>query len=95
MLALLKNGHNGIVNELSRDVGFRVPAGRLDTTPPGDFCPLETAVLDRGNLRTSTRRAVWVAPPVDHAHPETSSSEIRAQVAQGTPRVEEPAFSTV
>ena len=89
MLALLKNRQGGIVNKFSRDVPFRVPADKLDITrrgnfntmlffdaPPGRYT-LETAVLDRENMKISTRRAVLMVPPVTPGVKMSSITVIR------------------
>ncbi len=89
VLALLKNGQGNVVNKFSRDVPFKVPADKLEITrrgnfntilyfdaPPGRYT-LESAVLDRENMKTSTRRAVLMVPPPGPGVKMSSISVIR------------------
>jgi hypothetical protein len=89
VLALIKNRQGGVVEKLSRDVPFRVPADKLEQTRRGVFNTIlyfkvpaerytvESAVLDRENLKVSTRRAVLIVPPYSGGIAMSSIAVIR------------------
>ena len=73
--ALVKDAEGRVVEKISRDIPYQMPADRLDelrraavsftapfTLPPGRYT-IETAALDRESEKASVRRSVLVVEP--------------------------------
>ena len=73
--ALVKDAEGRVVDKISKDIPYQMPANRIDemrqgavsftqpfTLPPGRYA-IETAVLDRQSGKASVRRSVLVVEP--------------------------------